>query len=147
MSKTVESFSADDAAIRQAFALASPHLPQLDIASAALALANKRHVAALQRTHALQRINRLWRAAALVAMLVIVSIIAFAMFWSFTTTWQNTYTASNSATDTATASTNASFTTGALEWILLMASLAIVWLIITSVMRAVSTETYEGLLA
>ena len=77
MSKTVESFSADDAAIRQAFALAIPHLPQFDIASAALALANQRHIAALQRTRALQRINRLWRAAALVAMLVIVSIIVF----------------------------------------------------------------------
>ena len=34
-----------------------------------------------------------------------------------------------------------------LEWILLAAGLAIAWLIITNIIHAISTDTYEGVLA
>jgi hypothetical protein len=147
MNQKRELFSEDDATIRQAFALVSAHRPQINIAAAALALANKRRLAALQRTSALQRINRLWRVTVWAAMSVITCIIAFAIFWGYQTTSHSASTTSNSATYTATSNSNTSFTTVALEWILLLAGLAIVWLIVTSVVRAVSTDTYEGLLA
>ncbi len=135
-----------DATIRQNFALAGSHVPRLDIAAAALDRAQKKQVAMVQRTRALQRMNRLWRAMAGTAAVIISGIIILALLWSFSAGSQTTTTTS-AAELTTTSVTHSSTVTVGLEWILLAAGLAIAWLIITSILRAIGSETYEGVLA
>ena len=135
-----------DATIRQNFALAGSHVPRLDIAAAALDRAQKKQVAMVQRTRALQRMNRLWRAMAGTAAVIISGIIILALLWSFSAGSQTTTTTS-AAESTTTSVTHSSTVAAGLEWILLAAGLAIAWLIITSILRAIGSETYEGVLA
>ena len=135
-----------DAAIRHGFALAGPHLPQIDIAAAALDRAQKKQAATIQHTRALQRMNRLWRAMTGAATVIIFGIIILALLWSLSASSQTT-TIASAAESSTTYVAHSSTVTVALEWILLAAGLAIAWLIITSIFRAIGSETYEGILA
>ena len=135
-----------DAAIRHGFALAGSHLPQIDIAAAALDRAQKKQAATVQYTRALQRMDRLWAAMTGTATVIIFGIIIFALLWSLAADSQNAATAS-AVESTAASVSHFSIVTVALQWILLAAGLAIAWLIITSIFRAIGSETYEGILA
>jgi hypothetical protein len=149
MNRPFPSSPVDDA-IRQALALAGVHVPQKDIAAAALALAKARQIALAQRAKALQRMNQLWRALALAATCVVAFIIVMAVLSSLSTGSQTASSVGAEATRTATATittTGTSAATTCLEWILLLTGLVMAWLIMTSVLRAVSIDAYEGLLA
>ena len=147
MKKSFEFSAADaDATIRHRFALAGSHLPQIDIAAAALDRAQQKQAAMVQHARALQRIHRLWRAMAATAAVIISGIILMALLWGFSASNQNT-TVISAAESTTTSVAQSSTMTVGLEWILLAAGLAIAWLIITGIFRAIGTDTYEGVLA
>ncbi len=147
MKKSFEFSAADrDAAIRHSFALASTHVPQIDIAAAALDQAKKRRAAVIRHTKALQRMNRLWRTMTGTATVIIAGITILALLWGLSASSQNTTV--TSATESTTRSVAQSSTvTVSLEWILLAAGLAIAWLIVTNIFRAISMDPYEGVLA
>jgi uncharacterized membrane protein len=147
MKKSFDISAADmDAAIRQSFALPGIHVPRIDIAATALHQAQKRQGMVVRHTKSLQRMNRVWRAMAGTATVLISGIFILGLLWGLSASSQTT-TVSSAAESTTTAVARYSTVTVGLEWILLAAGLAIAWLIITNIIRAISTDTYEGVLA
>jgi hypothetical protein len=140
MSQSLSSFSAQDKAIRQAFAASNPHRPQIDISAAALTLAKQRRNVAVQRTNSIQRMNRLWQAIVAVTLLAIVVIITFALLRCFSITTQTTSTAATTTMQTAASITSTTPLIRVLEWSLMLAVSGTVWLIISGVWSAVSAE-------
>jgi hypothetical protein len=144
-------YSPDDVAIRRALAMTQTHEPAIDIARAALLIAERRRAASRHRDAALQRVHRLWlglKSAAIFMVVLIIGVLLWMIQAVHTSATGNTAsTATTTGYSAASSGGSMSAWTVTLEWLLLLAGLAIAWLIVAGIFRALSDENYGHALA